>query len=89
MAKTKHRTNVRLPQAGPVLMDDYQSDLGEHGTSGPMVYFSDDRSASASQIVRTDEGQTSLIKAFETSKGLDKDRCLVAKDLQLSSVNTL
>ncbi|KXN89098.1 Ribonuclease H2 subunit A [Leucoagaricus sp. SymC.cos] len=36
-----------------------------------------------------DEGQVSLIKAFETSKGLDKDRCLVTKDLQLSSVSTL
>jgi len=54
-----------------------------------MVYFSGDRSTNVNQIVRTDEGQTSLIKAFETSKGLDKDRCLVAKDLQLSSVNTL
>lgn len=43
----------------------------------------------AHQVKWTDEGQTSLVKAFETSKGLDKDRCLVVKDLQLSSVNTL
>ena len=89
MAETKHRTNLRLPQACPVLMDNYQSDFGECSTSSQMVCFSDDRSTSANQIVRTDEGQASLIKAFETSKGPDKDRCLVAKDLQLSSVNTL
>jgi len=37
MAKTEYRTNLRLPQARPVLMDDYQSDLGEWSTSGPMV----------------------------------------------------
>ncbi|KAF9449539.1 ribonuclease H2 subunit A [Macrolepiota fuliginosa MF-IS2] len=37
----------------------------------------------------TDEGQASLIKAFENAKGLDKDRCTVTKDLQISSINTL
>ena len=38
---------------------------------------------------RTDEGQTSLIKAFETGKGLDKDRSAVTKDLHIKSVNVL
>lgn len=36
---------------------------------------------------RTDEGQASLIKAFEGAKGLDKDRCAVTKDLHIKSVN--
>ena len=38
---------------------------------------------------RTDEGQTSLIKAFATGKGLDKDRNAVTKDLHIKSVNIL
>ena len=38
---------------------------------------------------RTDEGQTSLIKAFESGKGLDKDRNAVTKDLHIKSVNNL
>ena len=38
---------------------------------------------------RTDEGQASLIKAFETGKGLDKDRSAVTKDLNIKSVNIL
>ncbi|KAF8656204.1 hypothetical protein AX16_002640 [Volvariella volvacea WC 439] len=33
-----------------------------------------------------DEGQASLIKAFETGKGADKDRSTIAKDLKLFSV---
>ncbi|KAF5359545.1 hypothetical protein D9756_003404 [Leucocoprinus leucothites] len=43
----------------------------------------------AHKVKWTDEGQASLVKAFETGKGLDKDRCLVSKDLQLSSLSTL
>ncbi|KJA26280.1 hypothetical protein HYPSUDRAFT_181046 [Hypholoma sublateritium FD-334 SS-4] len=35
----------------------------------------------------TDEGQASLIKAFEGAKGLDKDRCAVTRDLHIKSVN--
>ena len=38
---------------------------------------------------RTDEGQASLIKAFETGRGLDKDRSAVTKDLHIKSVNVL
>jgi hypothetical protein len=38
---------------------------------------------------RTDEGQASLIKAFETGKGLEKDRSAVTKDLNIKSVNIL
>ncbi|KAF7424474.1 hypothetical protein PC9H_009781 [Pleurotus ostreatus] len=36
-----------------------------------------------------DEGQASLIKAFEIGKGRDKDRCAIAKDLCIRSVDTL
>jgi len=38
---------------------------------------------------RIDEGQTSLVKAFEGSKGHDKGRCSLAKDVALRSVNSL
>ena len=38
---------------------------------------------------RTDEGQASLIQAFEAGKGLDKDRNAVTKDLHIKSVNNL
>ncbi|KAG6813920.1 hypothetical protein H0H92_005769 [Tricholoma furcatifolium] len=37
----------------------------------------------------TDEGQASLMAAFESGKGREKDRCAVAKDLKLASVETL
>lgn len=40
-------------------------------------------------IHRIDEGQASLVKAFETGKGPDKDRCMVTKDLKLASVGML
>ncbi|KAI0001416.1 ribonuclease H2 subunit A [Russula compacta] len=36
-----------------------------------------------------DDGQASLMKAFENGTGHDKDRCAVTKDLCLSSVGTL
>ncbi|KAF7312264.1 Ribonuclease [Mycena indigotica] len=36
-----------------------------------------------------DDGQESLISAFESAKGREKDRCAVAKDLALKSVATL
>jgi len=38
---------------------------------------------------RIDEGQASLVKAFETGKGPDKDRCMVIKDLKITSVGML
>ncbi|KAG6842299.1 hypothetical protein C0991_010587 [Blastosporella zonata] len=37
----------------------------------------------------TDEGQASLIAAFESGKGRDKDRCAVTKDLKIVSVGAL
>ncbi|KAF5326719.1 hypothetical protein D9619_004061 [Psilocybe cf. subviscida] len=37
----------------------------------------------------TDEGQASLVKAFEGGKGLEKDRCTVTRDLHLKSVDIL
>lgn len=46
-------------------------------------------SNSVSSISRVDEGQASLIKAFEGGKGLDKDRSAVAKDLHISNVDLL
>jgi len=36
-----------------------------------------------------DDGNVSLVKAFENATGHDKDRCVVSKDLCLSSVGTL
>ncbi|PIL35590.1 hypothetical protein GSI_02318 [Ganoderma sinense ZZ0214-1] len=36
-----------------------------------------------------DDGQASLIQAFTTATGHDKDRCAVTKDLHLTSVSTL
>lgn len=56
--------------------------------NGPLslvVLFPDNLNA----YCRTDEGQTSLIKAFETGRGLDKDRNAVTKDLHIKSVNIL
>lgn len=38
---------------------------------------------------RIDDGNVSLVKAFENATGHDKDRCVVSKDLCLSSVSTL
>ncbi|KAI0661733.1 ribonuclease H2 subunit A [Cubamyces menziesii] len=37
----------------------------------------------------TDDGQASLVKAFESATGREKDRCMVAKDLNLKSVGML
>ncbi|KAG6873939.1 hypothetical protein C0995_008978 [Termitomyces sp. Mi166 len=37
----------------------------------------------------TDEGQATLIAAFESGKGREKDRCAVTKDLKLVSVGTI
>ncbi|KAG6820950.1 hypothetical protein H0H93_009186 [Arthromyces matolae] len=44
---------------------------------------------SAHPVKWTDEGQASLIAAFETGKGREKDRCAVTKDLKLISLGTL
>lgn len=38
---------------------------------------------------RIDDGQESLVKAFESAKGRDKDRCTVTKDLSIKSVGFL
>ncbi|KAI0030133.1 ribonuclease HII [Vararia minispora EC-137] len=38
---------------------------------------------------RIDDGQASLVKSFESGSGADKDRCLVARDLGLSTICTL
>jgi len=40
-------------------------------------------------ISRIDDGQASLVKAFENGTGHDKGRCAINKDLCLSSVGTL
>ncbi|KAH7884741.1 ribonuclease H-like domain-containing protein [Phlebopus sp. FC_14] len=44
---------------------------------------------SAHQVKWIDEGQDSLVQAFGSSKGRDKDRCLVTKDLSFRSVGML
>ncbi|KAF9484369.1 ribonuclease HII [Pholiota conissans] len=44
---------------------------------------------SAHAVKWTDDGQESLIKAFEGAKGLDKDRSIVTKELSLRSINSL
>ena len=54
-----------------------------NGLLSPAVLFPNSLIA----YCRTDEGQTSLIKAFETGKGLDKGRSAVTKDLHIKSVN--
>jgi hypothetical protein len=38
---------------------------------------------------RIDDGNVSLVKAFENATGHDKGRCVINKDLGLSSVGTL
>ncbi|KAF5341992.1 hypothetical protein D9611_001530 [Ephemerocybe angulata] len=43
----------------------------------------------AAAVKWTDEGQESLVKAFESGSGLEKDKSAVARDLHLSSVSTL
>ncbi|EAU85381.1 ribonuclease H2 subunit A [Coprinopsis cinerea okayama7 len=43
----------------------------------------------AKEVKWIDEGQASLIKAFESGSGLDKDRSMVAKDLHLSTLSAL
>lgn len=45
--------------------------------------------ADLTPLCRVDDGQASLVKAFESGTGLDKGRSLVAKDLCLKSVATL
>jgi ribonuclease H2 subunit A len=37
----------------------------------------------------TDDTQSSLVKAFATAKGREKDRCAVARDLGIKSVGIL
>ncbi|KAF8910624.1 ribonuclease H-like domain-containing protein [Gymnopilus junonius] len=44
---------------------------------------------SAHKVKWTDEGQASLIKAFEGGKGLEKGRCAVTRDLHIKSIDTL
>lgn len=38
---------------------------------------------------RTDENQASLVKAFDSAKGLDKGRATFAKELGIHSVSEL
>ena len=38
---------------------------------------------------RTDDGQASLVKAFDKGTGLEKDRCAVSRDLAITSVAML
>jgi hypothetical protein len=38
---------------------------------------------------RIDQGQKTLMKAFESVAGIDKGRCFVTKELEISSVSSL
>ena len=40
-------------------------------------------------MARIDEGQTSLVKAFEKGKEREKDLCAITKDLNIRSVGSL
>ena len=40
-------------------------------------------------VCRIDEGQASLVQAFTSATGRDKDRCAVTKDLSLTSISML
>ena len=41
------------------------------------------------KLHRIDDGQESLMQAFESAKGRDKGRCTVTKDLSIKSVGFL
>ncbi|EIN04881.1 ribonuclease H2 subunit A [Punctularia strigosozonata HHB-11173 SS5] len=43
----------------------------------------------AHEVKWMDEGQASLVKAFQSAQGRDKDRCAVTKDLSICSVGAL
>jgi hypothetical protein len=71
-------------------MDDCESNLGEVGAPNEVVRVLDNFLAFEGLTgYRIDEGQDSLVMAFSSSKGRDKDRNLVARDLCLRSVGTL
>lgn len=90
---------IRLPLSRPLLMDDSEACPRKKCTRRPMVcYYSlatailDDIDAQLYHLTRPfriDDGQASLVKAFESATGRDKDRCAVTRDLFLSSVGTL
>jgi len=63
--------------------------LDKHGNACQWWVSSRSIFSAAQLEIRTDEGQASLIKAFESGTGLDKGRCAVTRDLQIHSVDTL
>lgn len=82
------RSYIWLPFTCSVFVDYHQSSTGERGSFRQMVqlFFITRFRFADSNYSRIDEGQESLIKAFESATGRDKNRCIVAKDLSIRSV---
>ncbi|EGO24830.1 hypothetical protein SERLADRAFT_361719 [Serpula lacrymans var. lacrymans S7.9] len=57
-----------------------------HGAKWCVHFMRIQRVFNGNLVIRIDEGQESLMKAFVTPTGRDKDRCVVTKDLSMQSV---
>jgi hypothetical protein len=82
------RSYIWLSFTCSVFVDYHQGGTGERGAFRQMVrlFFITRLRFTDSNYSRIDEGQESLIKAFESATGRDKNRCVVAKDLSIRSV---
>lgn len=89
------RSYIWVPLFRPLFMDDSQGLPRERGTRRSMVRRFHLLLPLCAQLghptrsCRIDDGQASLVKAFESASGRDKERCAVTRDLFLSSVGTL
>ena len=72
-------------------MDNRQDPAGKECTRRQMVLPSVLNNVLSALILscRIDDGEDVLRKAFESGKGLDKDRCMVTKDLNIVSIAVL
>ena len=94
LAKGRNRTHVRLSLHCPVFLDDGQGPPRKVCACSAMVCplclaMMTQGVADSRAMARIDEGQASLVKAFETGKGREKDLCAVTKDLSIRSVGSL
>lgn len=90
MAQNSTRLSLWISQDSTFLMDNGQSFNGKDCPCCEMVgSLGYSFGSTVSFFCRTDEGQASLIKAFEGGKGLEKDRCAVTRDLHIKSVDNL
>jgi ribonuclease H2 subunit A len=85
------RSRLRISLCGPVLMEYYQEPIGSESLYRQMVGYG--QISTSPQhfmwITRVDEGQASLVKAFQSGQGREKDRCAVTKDLSLCTLGML